>query len=204
MVDYSISDDVWEQRVYSIRAWFDANADTLPSRVEGNQLTAKEYETRKIIVEGLIEMGNAQPRFRKRHWASIRTVFRDVANRPFTGRPDIMNIEIKQGLNEYLENFRLECIHIFNTMPCFAAIACLPHPKSRSRLSSEGFRFDNAEAYADNAVKMKGFTLRSAYSATYHLKAGKSLYWGGHFTDEGIPDIQGHPTFPVKEGHEEE
>jgi|TARA_R110000824_G_scaffold283693_6_gene472092 hypothetical protein len=185
MTDYSISDDVWEQRVYNIRAWFDTNADAFSS--------TKEYEDRKFIVDILIKMGDAEPRFRKRYWTSIRNMFRGVANRPITGRPDIMNVEIKAGLNKYLENFRLECIHIFNTMHCFAAIACLPHPKSRSRLSSEGFRFDNAEAYADNAVKMKGFTLRSAYSAMYHNRPGKSLYWDGSFTEGPIPDIQGHP-----------
>ena len=55
MVDYSMEDSVWNNKKEHVNEWFDANP---------------EHEGRRVIVDGLFAIGDAQPDLRKRHWSS--------------------------------------------------------------------------------------------------------------------------------------
>jgi hypothetical protein len=172
VADYSMADDKWEQYKTQVMDWFDMNPD---------------YTDRKNLVEMLFQLGDGEPLFRKRHWQSIRSVFLDVANRPFGGKPDIMSLQEQADLNQFIAHFIDECIAIYNTMPCFANIACLRHPKSRSPIDGSGMRYDSADEYAETMGRNMRVKLRSAFSNHFHQKENKNLYWDGSYTD-GLPD----------------
>ena len=174
VADYSMPDDKWEQYRTEIMDWFKLNPD---------------YIDRYELVVMLFQLGDSEPLYRKRHWQSIRSVFLDIENRPFGGRPDIMPVEIRNSLNNYISSLEDECEEIYNTMPCFANIACLRHPKSRSPIDGSGMRYDSANEYAETMGRSMKFKLRSAFSNHFHQRENKNLYWDGSFTDAGHPDI---------------
>lgn len=173
VADYSMPDDKWEQYRTEIMDWFKLNP---------------EYQERRELVEMLFQLGDDEPLYRKRHLQSIRSLFRDIENRPFGGRPDIMPVEIRNSLNNYISSLEDECEKIYETMPCFAHIACLRHPKSRG-MDGSGMRYYDANDYAETIGRNMKFKLRGAFNAHFHEKEDKSLYWDGSFTDEGHPDI---------------
>ena len=172
MVDYTIDDDKWTDKQVEVSAWFDANTD---------------YASKRELVFMLFGLGDEEPDMRKRHWASIASVFATVPNSPISkGRRSLMDGAVLAQFKAYLNTVNAEAQAIFENNPCLAATA-------RTHGKSGGLLYCNmetpAETYADDREKKERLFLNSAYNAFRNEDYEKTYHWDGTYT-HGVPVIK--------------
>lgn len=171
MVDYTIDDEKWNDKKDEVSAWFAANPD---------------YASKQALVMGLLDLGDEEPDMRKRHWASIASVFATVPNSPISkGRRSLMSGTEAGAFKGYLSQFRADAVSIFEGSRYLQATA-RTHGKSGGLLylSMES----PSEAYADDVTKKERLFLNAAFNAFKNGDTDKPYHWNGAYED-GYPSI---------------
>ena len=166
MADYSIDDDKWNDKKDRLYEWFDANP---------------EHSDLRDIVEALLGIGDKQPMYRKKHWASVCSIFAHLEkNRPFSSRR-IMPLEVEKALNGYLSTLEAAYASFYEEYGWMLGMTLRPHGKTGRT------HYESGDEYAhDQMVKARHF-LRNAYVA--HVKGDETTYrWDGSF-EEDSPDV---------------
>ena len=171
MVDYTIDEEKWTTKKDEVSAWFDANPD---------------YASKRQLVEMLFTVGDEEPDMRKRHWASIASVFATVPNSPISkGRRSLMDGTVLAEFKAYLNTVNAEAQAMFESNPCLAATA-RTHGKSGGLLYCD--MDDPAESYAEDREKKERLFLNAAYNAFRAGDYDKAYHWDGTYSD-GCPVI---------------
>ena len=164
MVDYSMPDEKWE---------------ALENNLDKFYMDNPEYDARKPLTDGLIDLGNNDPENRKHHYRAIAACFVDlgVTLRDLSRKP---SIEDETGFVEYLQTLYDEAISIYQNLSAFMATT-LKHPKSG------GGHYASGEDYAEHIVKTARYRLKRAFKANVEQREGEALYWDGSFDENGDP-----------------
>lgn len=175
MADYSIDDDKWNERKDMLREWHDANPD---------------HQNLLDIANAIFGIGDAQPEYRKKHWASVRSLYVHLQYAPVSSRRT-MPADVYRDMNAYLTTVEDAYTAFYEEYGWMLGMTLRPHGKTGRT------HYEDAGEYASDQTSKARHFLTRAYTA--HVAGDATSYrWDGTFAEDGVVDV----TLPTDDSDE--